>query len=227
MKKIKNVLIVLLSFFVLLIIVITIPFMVVQARSERINTDYNYLKEDEHYNNKVEITNIDLLTQQISCGYAVIEMMSTYYGNKVSEATLDLENNGKVSTSSVNGFLKQINASITAKTFIKRTFLNNDDLLKEIYDSLSNANPVAIEWAAKYEGDWTLHFSLITGIDLASNNITVYNPYGLIENITIEEFISRSSFSAYEKIPLFIQFGFAFGAFTKNTIFYAKEDNNG
>ena len=100
------------------------------------------------------------------------------------------------------------------------TYLKNDALLKEIHNSLDNSNPVVIEWAAQYENEWTLHFSVVSGLDLENDNVTVYNPYGYIENITIDEFIGRSSFEAYKNIPLFLNFGFAFGAFEKNTVFY-------
>ena len=112
--------------------------------------------------------------------------------------------------------------SISSKEFEKYYYLKNDELLKHIHDALANGNPVALEWAAKYEEEWTLHFSLITSLDIVSDNVTVYNPYGYIENITIDEFIGRSSFEAYKNIPLFLNFGFAFGAFEKNTIFFAK-----
>ena len=103
-----------------------------------------------------------------------------------------------------------------------KTYLKHDAMLKEIHQSLENNNPVAIEWAAKYEGEWTLHFSVVTGMDLSGDKITIYNPYGYIENINVDEFISRTSFSAYSNIPLFLNFGFAFGAFDKNAIFFAR-----
>ena len=96
-------------------------------------------------------------------------------------------------------------------------------MLKEIHDSLKSNNPVAIEWAAKYEDEWTLHFSVVSGLDLVNDNVTIYNPYGYIENINVDEFISRTSFKAYKNIPLFLNFGFAFGAFGKNTIFYSAD----
>ncbi|MBR5990583.1 MAG: hypothetical protein IK034_01945, partial [Bacilli bacterium] len=44
-------------------------------------------------------------------------------------------------------------------------------------------NPVAIEWAAKYEDEWTLHFSVVSGLDLSNDKVTIYNPYGYIENL--------------------------------------------
>ena len=101
-------------------------------------------------------------------------------------------------------------------------------MFKEIHDSLKNNNPVAIEWAAKYEGEWTLHFSVVSGLDLENDNVTVYNPYGYIENVTTKDFIDRTTFNAFKNIPIFLNFGFAFGAFDKNTILdKSKAENNG
>ena len=201
---------------------IVVPFGILGIRTSRLNKDYVYLKTDATYSKKVEVTGINLVTQHVSCGYASIEMISEYYGNKVTEDDLDAKNNGAVSTSSTSGFLKEINASIEGKDFIKKTYLTNDNYLKEIHDSLSKNNPVAIEWAAKYEDEWTLHFSVVTSMDLANDQIVIYNPYGYIETIQSEEFISRTTFKAYKNLPLFLNFGFAFGAFDKNALFYAK-----
>ncbi|MBO4856849.1 MAG: C39 family peptidase [Bacilli bacterium] len=222
-KKKKTVIIVVAAVVATLSLAVAIPFSILGIRTASISGDYSYLREDEKYSSKVEITNIDLVTQHISCGYATIEMMSTFYGNTVTEDQLSDKNKGAISTSSSDGFLKEINKSIPTKKFAKRAYLRNDKLLKEIHDSLENNNPVAIEWAALYEGKtWTLHFSLISGLDIANDNVTVYNPYGYIENITVKEFIDRSTFNAYKNMEFFLAFGFAFGAFEKNTIFYAK-----
>ena len=203
-----------------LVLVVAIPFIVLGARTSNIKNDYSYLRNDSEYSTKVEVDGVKLVTQHISCGYASIEMLSTFYGKKVSEDDLEVKNNGRVSTSSSQGFLKEVNASIPNKTFIKQSYLKNDVFLKEIYESLSNNNPVAIEWAAKYENEWTLHFSVVTGLDLVGDIVTIYNPYGYIETIKVNEFISRTTFEAYKKMPIFLGFGFAFGAFEKNTLFY-------
>ena len=83
-----------------LVLAILIPFAILGIRTESLNTDYSYLKNDEEYSVKVEVEGMELVTQHISCGYACIEMLSTYYGNKVSEDELDAKNKGGVSTSS-------------------------------------------------------------------------------------------------------------------------------
>lgn len=76
-----------------------------------------------------------------------------------------------------------------------------------------------MEWAAKYGNEWTLHYSLITGMDIPHDRITIANPYGYWEEITVEEFIYRTRFDAYSGMPLFLRFAFAFGVFEKNTVF--------
>ena len=220
-KRTKIILISVSSFIVTLGLVVAIPFAILGIKTANLNAKYAYLKEDSTYKEKVEITGLELVKQHVSCGYASIEMISTYYGSPVTEDELDARNKA-ISTASTDGFLKEINKSIPSKTFVKRTYLKHNVLLKEIHDSLKKNNPVAIEWAAKYENEWTLHFSVVSGLDLENDNVTVYNPYGYIENVTTKEFISRTTFSAYKNMPIFLNFGFSFGAFHKNTIFYAK-----
>ena len=222
MKKKKIIIAAIASFFLIVSLVVAIPFLVLAVRTANLDSDYSYLKEDNEYSTKVEANGLTLVTQKISCGYASIEMLSSYYGNKVSEDDLSKKNNAAITTSSSDGFLKEINKSIPSKSFIKKNYLKSDILLREIHNSLKNNNPVALEWAAKYENEWTLHFSVISGLDIANDNVQIYNPYGYIENISVDEFVSRTSFEAYKNIPLFLNFGFAFGAFEKNTIFFAK-----
>ena len=204
-----------------LALAIAVPFTVLAVRTNSLNADYSYLKTEDEYKDKVEVAGLELVTQHVSCGYATIEMLSSFYGNKVTEDELDARN-GTISTSSSKGFLNEVNYSIPSKSFVMSSYLKNDDFLKEIYGSLKNNEPAAIEWAAKYEDEWTLHFSIVSALDLVNDNVTVYNPYGFIENIGLDEFLDRTSFNAYKGMPIFLSFGFAFGAFDKNTIFHVK-----
>ena len=221
MKKKKLVLIIVASLVLVVSLVMGIPFIVLGVKTAQLDVDYSYLKSDEQYSQKVEAKGLELVKQHVSCGYATIEMLSSFYGEKVTEDDLDARNK-TVSTSSSNGFLNEINKSIPQQTFVMKSYLHNDQFLKEIHDSLSKNNPVALEWAAKYENEWTLHFSIINGIDIGDDNVEVYNPYGYIENISIDELINRASFKSYTNMPLFLGFGFAFGAFHKNTLFFAQ-----
>ena len=222
MKKKRLLISIILTSITAIFLCIAIPFSILAIRTGSLENDYLYLKSDEKYSEKVEIKDIELVKQHISCGYATIEMISSYYGNKVTEDELSNKHNGNITTSSSSGFLNEINKSISNKEFVMDSYLKNDKLLKTIFESLQKSNPVAIEWAAKFEDEWTLHFSVVSGLDIGKNSVTILNPYGYIEELTIEQFLDRTSFNAYKNIPLFLNFGFAFGAFDKNVVFYAK-----
>ena len=220
-KKTKVTLIVVSSLVGALALIAGTPLIVDAVKTNNLEADYSYLRNDANYKDKVEVTGLELVTQHVSCGYASIEMISGFYGDKVTEDDLDARNSA-VSTQTSQGFLEEINKSIPGHNFVKRSYLKNDVLLKEVHDAIKDNKPVALEWAAKYENEWTLHFSVVTAIDLANDKVTIYNPYGYIENIEVKEFVDRTSFKAYKGMPLFYNYAFAFGLFEKNTIFYAK-----
>ena len=92
-------------------------------------------------------------------------------------------------------------------------------MIDKIYDNLSRGIPVPIEWAALYENKWTLHYSLVMGIDIPNDKIVVANPYGYYEELSIGDFIDRTSFEAYTNMPFYLRLAFAFGIFEKNTVF--------
>ena len=194
---------------------LAIPFIVLAINSKKINNDYKYLF-DENKITTVKIEDVPLVKQDISCGYAIIEMLSTYYDVKITEEELYQKNNNSVSTSSTKGFVKEINDVIKNNNYVSKTYLKNDELLVLINKSLVKGHPVAVEWAAKYEDEWTLHWSVVTGMD--ENKIYINNPYGYKEEISYEEFVSRTNFTAFTNMPLFYNFGFAYGLFSKNTI---------
>ena len=198
-----------------LMLAIAIPFTIFGIKSARIDNDYSYLLEENKITTK-KIEGVPLVKQDISCGYAIIEMLSDYYGNKVTEEELYERNGGNVSTSTTNGFVKEINKTIPNKDYVAKEYLKNDELLLTINESLLEDKPVAVEWAAKLDNEWTLHWSIVTGMD--QEKIYINNPYGYKEEISYQEFVSRTTFKAFENMHLGYQFGFAFGLFSKNTI---------
>jgi hypothetical protein len=101
--------------------------------------------------------------------------------------------------------------------------LKNTELLDRVYKSLENGIPVPFEFAALHsDGDtsvWTLHFAIIVALDIASNAITISNPYGYMETYTLDDFLRATRYDAYEDMELYFKFGFAAGVFKKNTIY--------
>lgn len=197
---------------------LAIPFSVLGIRSSVIDNDYSYLFEQgKIQERKLEVP---LVKQEISCGYAIIEMLSDFYGNRTAEAELYARNGNSVSTSSTGGFVAEINKTIDPMHFISKEYMKNDELLIEVNKSLLNGNPVAVEWAAKLGEEWTLHWSIVTGMSL--EKVFINNSYGYTEELSYSEFIARTTFKAFENMHIGYQFGFAFGLFSKNTIIAAE-----
>lgn len=223
MKAIKKIGIILGIIVALLLIIVGAALLRVTIKTNKLNNDYSILISDAQYNKAVILDNIEVIEQSISCGYATIEMFSKWNNNVITEEDL-YKQYGKVTTSTGTSFCKEMNKQFPEYVTTKYSYMNNTSLLKTIYTSLNNGIPVPIEWAADYEGEWTLHYSLVTGIDLANDNVVVANPYGYIEELTIKEFLNRTSFNAYENMPFYFKLGFAFGFFEKNTVFIVERE---
>jgi hypothetical protein len=217
--KRRNKLISVILIIVASLLVLTVAALVIlQIRTSNILDDYSSVYENEKYQTPVMIDGVDVIKQDVSCGYAVLEMFSSWSGHSVTEKSL-YNQYGKVVTSTGNAFCKEMNKQFPEYTTTICKYLKNTELIDAIYENLSDGIPVPFEWAALYGDEWTLHYSLIIGADIPADKITVANPYGYYEELTIAELLNRTSFEAYEKMPLFLRLGFAFGIFEKNTIF--------
>lgn len=216
--KRKIMIVVLGSIIGILCCVVITALIILQIRTNNILDDYSSIYSNEKYKTPVFIDNINVIKQEVSCGYAVIEMFSAWGGQNITEESLYNEY-GKVVTSTGQSFCDEMNKLFPAHNITMYKYLTNTELIDKVYDSLSNGFPVPFEWAAQYENEWTLHYSLITGMDIPNDKVVIANPYGYYEEISINEFLERTSFEAYADMPFYFRLAFAFGIFEKNTIF--------
>ena len=212
-------------FLSIIICIAIVALAICKIRTRLMQDDYSSIYDNEKYQTPIKIENVEVITQDISCGYAVIEMFSAWNGGDVTEESL-YNQYGKVVTSTGNKFCQEMNKQFPEyKTEIHK-YLKNTEFIDIMYDTLAAGMPVPFEWAALYGDQWTLHYSLIVGADIPNDKITVANPYGYYEEITVEELLARTSFEAYEDMPLFMKMGFAIGLFEKNTIYSVKGSND-
>ena len=184
------------------------------------NDDYSGLLQDNNYSQAVFVTGIQAIKQEISCGYAVIEMLAKWKGKEITEQTLYSQNNGKISTSTGSGFLKEMNKQFSEWKTTRYVNIPNTVILKNIHTSLKNGFPVPIEFAAKNtSSEWTLHFAVVSAMDLGNNQITVQNPYGYEETYTVQDFILAMRYECYENMEWYFKIGFNMGLFNKNTLY--------
>ena len=217
-KRRKKIVSVILFFAGSLIVIALVALGILQIRTNRMMDDYSSVYENEKYQTPVMIDGVNVIKQDVSCGYAVLEMFSSWSGHSITEKTL-YDQYGKVVTSTGDAFCREMNKQFPEYTTTICKYLKNTELIDAVYENLSAGIPVPFEWAALYGDDWTLHYSLIIGADIPADKITVANPYGYYEELTVAELLNRTSFEAYEKMPLFLRLGFAFGVFEKNTVF--------
>ena len=215
MKNVRKIVVIILILFLLVALIIPC---VNKIRAAKMKNDYTDIFKNEKYNKPVFVQGITVFPQNYSCGYAVIQMISQWNNSGLTEEVLYKEH-GKIVTSTGKAFAKEMNRKFPEYKTRMYKYLKNTELIDKVYESLATGVPVPFEWAAKKDGEWTLHYSLITGLDVPGNKITIANPYGFVEEMSMEEFLKRTSFDAYEEMPLFIKFGFAYGVFEKNTVF--------
>lgn len=185
-----------------------------QRRTENLHDGWQTLLNDPACQSAVRVDGVEPIQQDISCGYAVIEVLSKWTGGGATEEYLYEENDG-VSTSTSEAFEQEINKQIPEYTFQRQIYLRDSALLAVIHESLAAGVPVPVEWAAKDGETWTLHYSIVTGLDLHGDEVEVVNPYGYMEHVSVQEFLDRTSFEAFENMPAEYQLGFAFGLFDK------------
>lgn len=158
------------------------------------------------------------ITQQVSCGYAVIQLFGQWADVNITEEAL-ARSHDSVATATADGFCQEMNRHFPDYHTEKQAWLTDSQLLETLYASLQAGIPVPIQWAAQLDGVWTLHYSLVTAMDLPGDRITVQNPYGYTEELTQAEFLSRTGFEAYDPMPLWLKMAFALDVFQKNTVF--------
>ena len=217
-RALKRVGIAIVAIIAALVCVAVVALLLLQARTDALHDDWQSTLEGVELSAPVQVEGVEVITQDGSCGYAVIEMFSAWDGGTITEESL-YDEYGKVVTSTGQSFCDEMNKQFPGYKTTMYKNLTDSELLTAVHRSLDAGVPVPIEWAAKSGQEWTLHYSLVTGMDARGGKVTVANPYGYVEELSLAEFLNRTSFEAYEDMPLFLKLGFAFGLFEQNTAF--------
>jgi hypothetical protein len=132
-----------------------------------------------------------------------------------------------VVTSTGNSFCDEMNKQFPKYKTTMYKNCTNTELLTKIHASLKKGTPVPFEFAAIYKDGgndvWTLHYAMVTGMDIPNDKITVANPYGYEETYTINDFLKATRYESYKNMPFYFKIAFALGIFEKNTAFIAAE----
>jgi hypothetical protein len=151
-----------------IVCVAAIALVMLQGRTDALRDGYSNMLADAKYSVPVKVEGVEAITQEISCGYAVIEMFSAWDGGGVTEESL-YDEYGKVVTSTGQSFCDEMNKQFPKYETTMRKYLTDSELLDVVHACLAEGVPAPVEWAAKRGDEWTLHYSLVTGLDIPAN----------------------------------------------------------
>ena len=155
---------------VLFICIAVVLLIISGIRTGLTQDDYSKVYVDEKYQTPVKIENIEVITQDISCGYAVIEMFSAWNGGNITEESL-YDQYGTIVTSTGKKFCEEMNKQFPEYKTEMHKYVKNTEFIDIMYETLASGKPVPFEWAALYGDEWTLHYSLIIGADIPNDKI--------------------------------------------------------
>ena len=195
-----------------------------------VNDNVESLVRNIKYADSKQVTGVPVTKLKITCGYASIEMVAKYLGyDSVTEQFISDSNGGKISTSTNSGFYNEITKQLPDYQITQYTNLKNTDMLVKIYNSLADNMPVVACFAAEDKNlsadkqKWTLHFSVVTGIDMVNDKVTVNDAYGYTEDYSINDFLKATRFESYENMDFKLKLGIALGLFNENTVYIIEK----
>lgn len=212
----------------LALLILAILFIRQAVTDHRINDEISSIYTDPKYQKTVRVEGLHPIQQEISCGYAILEILSNWQNQNITENSLWIQNNQTISTAMGNGFMNEMNKQFPQWAIIKQMNLQNTHLIDRAYDQLASGMPVPFELAALHttqdgQSVWTLHFAILVSMDIPGDAITVINPYGYEESYTVSELLRATRYDSFERMPWFFRVAFAAGVFSKNTI-YTRHD---
>ena len=162
-------------------------------------------------------------------GYASIELAAHFFGMD----TIPEPPRGKERWTNAE-FYSELNRVFPQYTISRHSNLRNTDFVELIFDTLV-AGDIAIVFHAvstevPREGDsessedeevvleWAKRYSIVAGVDLQRDRITLNDPHGFVTRLTLSDFIRATRFEEYDH-TLFEMITFAFRVYQRNTVF--------
>ncbi len=142
-----------------------------------------------------------------SCGITTVTNLSNYV-NKTNYDVQDLidkyaSSKGSSSDEDMTGWLQ---GELPGRTISYKTNVTNAEMIRDIHASLKNNNPVVVCFGAPNpynEPYYDFHASVVYGMNLDVETITIANSYGYSEEISLVEFLNRMSYTETNKYPFF------------------------
>jgi hypothetical protein len=153
----------------------------------------------------IELDNIFVLKQpnSTSCGITTIAIASNYFNN-TNYSVNDYVEKYTTGSSSGGDMKDWLQREMPERSILYKENVTAEEMIRDIHASLDNKNPVVIMFGAVNiynEPYYDFHASLVYGINLDDETITIANAYGYIEEISLVDFLNRMSYTETSKYP--------------------------
>lgn len=194
----------------------------------------HYAADDLLYGREyaVELDHIPVIAQETSytCNVASLAIIMNYLGDSVSEQSL---RNTLGVQDRQDGMLPHVFLNYGNEALLPLSYsisLSNPtsqaDILNTISQSLFNGLPVLIYYSTPDAWNppaYNTHYSVVYGIDMKKEVVKLSNPYGFLEELSLEQFFACLSFESYEDEPFLHHMGRKVGYIKMNNIFTLQQ----
>ena len=166
----------------------------------------------------IELNHISVKKQPdaVTCGITAVTVMSNYYNNTDYEANdLIAKHNSKGNTDGP----ELLRRELPGRNITFKSNGLNDEMIGDIHASLKSNNPVMVYFGAPNpynEPFYDSHGSVVYGLNLDIETITIANSYGYREEISLVAFLNRMSYTERDKYTAAQRFLWKFIGVPKN-----------
>jgi len=172
----------------------------------------------------IEINNISIKTQPdaYTCGITSVAVMSKYFNVTDCEVNDLISKYNASNGSTVDDMKKWLAGELPGKSIVYKSNGSNEDMIRNIHSSLNNNNPVVILFGSPNPYNkpyYDFHGSVVYGINLDNQTITIANSYGYREETSLADFLNRMLYTQLDKYPPVQQFQIRRNRMDRNAYF--------
>jgi hypothetical protein len=174
------------------------------------------------------LNNVSIRKQPDSstCGITSVTIMSNYFNKTDYEVSDLIKKHNANGGASFDDIKKWLQLELPDKNIVFKSKTTNEEMIRNIHTSLHKNNPVLISFGAPNPFNkpfYDFHASVVYGINLDIEIITIANAYGYVEEISLVDFLNRMSFAEADKYPLIQQSVLIGNGMDKNTYFLVND----
>jgi len=175
----------------------------------------------------IELSGISIKTQPnaYTCGITTVTVVSNYFNGTDFEVNDLIKKYDASNGSAVSDMKKWLTGELPENIIVHKANETNEEMIKNIHASLNDNNPVVIFFGSPNPYDkpyYDFHGSVVYGIDLDNQTITIANSYGYREETSFVDFLNRMSYTEIDNYPTVQQFQIKRNRQDRNTYFLIK-----